>query len=150
MVHKREEPTTEPAYSKPTKRIPAFFFSTGQGNEPVREWLKDCLTPSERRLIGGDIKTVEYGWPIGMPVCDCLGKGLHEVRTSLPGNKIARVLFYVDARQRMVLLHGFIKKSQKTRESDKKIARARMAEHEKGLDNEQRRPSHRQQLRILS
>ncbi|MGH6857315.1 MAG: type II toxin-antitoxin system RelE/ParE family toxin [Methylocella sp.] len=136
MVHKLGEPTAEPAYSKPTKRIPAFFFSTGQGNEPVRDWLKDSLTRSERKLVGEDIKTVEYGWPIGMPLCDCLGEGLHEVRTSLPG-RIARVLFYVDARQRMVLLHGFIKKSRETSKSDKQIARARKAEHEKGLDNDQ-------------
>jgi phage-related protein len=136
MVHETGESTTEPAYSKPTKRIPAFFFRTGQGNEPVRDWLKDSLTPNERKLVGKDIKTVEYGWPIGMPVCRRLGEGLHEVRTSLP-DRIARVPFYVDACQRMVLLHGFIKKSQETPESDKKIARARKAEHEKGLDDEQ-------------
>lgn len=137
MVPKTGESITEPAYSKPTKRIPAFFFRTGQGNEPVRDWLKDSLTRNECKLVKKDIKTVEYGWPIGMLVCRPLGEGLHEVRTDLP-DRIARVLFYVDACQRMVLLHGFIKKSRETPKSDKKIARARKAEHERDLDDEQR------------
>jgi phage-related protein len=64
-------------------------------------------------LIGADIKTVEFGWPIGMPTCRPMGDGLFEVRTNLPQNKIARVLFCFYA-GKMILLHGFIKKSQKT------------------------------------
>ena len=74
------------------KKIPASFYRTEAGNEPVREWLKE-LNPQERLLIGTDIKTVEYGWPIGMPTCRPMGEGLFEVRTELPSNKIARVLF---------------------------------------------------------
>jgi len=61
-----------------------------------------------------------------------MGDGLHEVRINLR-DKIARVLFYVDLKERMVLLHGFVKKSQTTSEADLKIARARMAEHKTGL-----------------
>ena len=57
------------------KRIPAKFFKTEAGNEPVREWLKQ-LAPAERKVIGIDIKTIEYGWPIGMPACRSMGKGL--------------------------------------------------------------------------
>jgi phage-related protein len=117
---------------KPTKRVPAYFFKNSGGNEPVRDWLKDDLTGDERKLVGQDIKTVEWGWPIGMPTCRPLGEGLHEVRTNLP-HKIARVLFYIDRYERMVLLHGFVKKSQKTPQSDMGIARARKVEHEKGL-----------------
>jgi phage-related protein len=64
-------------------------------------------------LIGADIKTVEFGWPIGMPTCRPMGDGLFEVRTNLPQNKIARVLFCF-YEGKMILLHGFIKKSQKT------------------------------------
>ncbi|MBJ7297381.1 MAG: type II toxin-antitoxin system RelE/ParE family toxin [Dolichospermum sp.] len=67
----------------------------------------------ERFLIGADIKTVEFGWPIGMPTCRPMGDGLFEVRTNLPQNKIARVLFCF-YEGKMILLHGFIKKSQKT------------------------------------
>ena len=85
------------------------FFATESGNEPVREWLKS-LPAHERRTIGEDIKTVQFGWPLGMPLVRKLGKELWEVRVHLV-NRIARVLFTV-VEHTMVLLHGFIKKSQ--------------------------------------
>ncbi len=114
------------------KRVPAIFFRTNAGNEPVREWLKSF--PSEdRQLIGSDIRTVEYGWPVGMPTCRPMGRGLHEVRTNLRGNRIARVFFYVDGRGRMVLLHGIVKKTSSTPEQDLALARKNMAMHERGL-----------------
>jgi phage-related protein len=91
------------------------------------------LSPSDRRTLGEDIRTVEYGWPIGMPVCRSMGDGLHEVRTRLDGNRIARVLFYVDQRQRMVLLHAFIKKTQATPQADLILARQNKTRHEGGL-----------------
>lgn len=94
------------------KRVPARFYQTESCNEPVREWLKQ-LEPTERKIVGADIKTVEYGWPIGMPTCRSMGKGLYEVRSSLPNGKIARVLFCI-FEEHMILLHGFIKKTQKT------------------------------------
>lgn len=115
------------------KRVPAIFFRTEAGNEPVREWLKTVL-PEDRRRIGEDIRTVEYGWPIGMPACRPLGNGLHEVRTSLAGHRIARVFFYVDARQRMVLLHGIVKKTQATPAADLELARKNRMRHERGLE----------------
>ena len=71
------------------------------------------LDVADRKTIGADIKTVEFGWPIGMPTCRPMGKGLYEVRSSLANGRIARVLFCIYDEQ-MVLLHGFIKKSQKT------------------------------------
>lgn len=94
------------------KRVPAEFYRNENGTEPVRDWLKS-LSKEERFLIGADIKTVEFGWPIGMPTCRLMGDGLFEVRTNLPQNKIARVLFCF-YEGKMILLHGFIKKSQKT------------------------------------
>jgi phage-related protein len=78
-----------------------------------------------KKLIGADIKSVEYGWPIGMPTVKNLGSGLWEVRTSLD-KKIARVLFCLAGKNQMVLLHGFIKKDQKTPKKDLDLARARM------------------------
>jgi hypothetical protein len=77
------------AKAKARKKIPAVFFTTEKNNEPVRDWLKSELTPAERKLVGQDIATVEFGWPIGMPTCRPLGDGLHEVRTNLP-NRIVR------------------------------------------------------------
>lgn len=115
-----------------SKRVPAIFFRTDAGGEPVREWLK-ALSKEEKRAIGEDIKTLELGWPIGMPLARALGNGLHEVRTNLPSKRIARVLFYIDKQQRMVLLHGFIKKAQKTPPEDLDLARRNKIKHEKGL-----------------
>lgn len=100
------------------------FFRTEAGNEPVRDWLVE-LPKEHRRLIGEDIKTVQYGWPIGMPVVRKLEEGLWEVRIML-GDTIARVLFTV-AKGQMVLLHGFIKKSQKTPSVDLNTAKQRKA-----------------------
>jgi phage-related protein len=114
------------------KRVPAIFYRTEAGSEPLRTWLRE-MPAEDRRLIGEDIKTVEFGWPIGMPTCRLIGQGLHEVRTNLPGNRIARIFFYVDSNQRMVLLHGIVKKTQTTPESDLKLARQNKRKHEAGL-----------------
>jgi phage-related protein len=101
--------------------------------EPVREWLKS-LSPDDRKRIGEDIKSVEFGWPIGMPVCRPMGEGIYEVRTRLNENRIARVLFYIDKRGRMVLLHGFIKKTSRTPDGDLALARANKSNHIRGLE----------------
>jgi phage-related protein len=114
------------------KRIPAIFFRTEAGREPVRDWLK-ALPREDRKRVGEDIKTVEFGWPIGMPVCRPLSEGIYEVRTSLTQNRIARVLFYIDRRSRMVLLHGFIKKTQKTPNEDLKLTRKNKRKHQKEM-----------------
>ncbi len=118
---------------KPAKRIPAVFFRTEAGGEPVREWLLNLPSREDRRLIGYDIETVEFGWPLGMPVCKPLEDGLFEVRTDLRGNRTARVLFYVDRLGRMVLLHGFVKKTRSTPAADLDLARANKKKHERGL-----------------
>ncbi len=99
----------------------------------MREWLKGLTQPEDRKRIGVDIATVEFGWPIGMPVCRSLGGGIHEVRTNLEHNRIARVLFHIDRERRMVLLHGFMKKTQKTLGEDLELARRRKRQHERGL-----------------
>ena len=114
------------------KRIPAIFYRTEAGSEPVRTWLK-AMPSVDRRVIGEDIKTIEFGWPVGMPTCRTIRDGLHEVRTNLPGNRIARVFFYVDRKQRMVLLHGILKKTQATPPHELELARRNMRSHQKGL-----------------
>jgi phage-related protein len=114
------------------KRIPAIFFRTEAGGEPVRDWLK-ALSSEDRKRIGEDIKTVEFGWPIGMPVCKAIGDGICEVRTNLSQNRTARVLFYISKKGRMVLLHGFIKKTRKTAGTDLEIARRNRNKHQKGI-----------------
>ena len=99
------------------------FYRTDAGNEPVRDWLKE-LRRDDKRIIGEDIKTAQLGWPLGMPLIRKMDKNLWEVRSSLPDG-IARVLFTVDGSQ-MILLHGFIKKSNKTPQNELKTATARL------------------------
>jgi phage-related protein len=105
-------------------RLEVIFYRTGSGTEPVREWLKG-LSKEDKRSIGSDIKTVQYGWPLGMPVVRKLDRDLWEVRSRL-NNRIARILFTI-YEDKMVLLHGFIKKSQKTPTEDLKLAKDRKA-----------------------
>jgi phage-related protein len=125
---------TQPeALERQGKRVPAIFFRTEAKGEPVRDWLRRLPSPEDRKRIGEDIKTVEFGWPVGMPVCKPLGDGIYEVRTSLAQNRIARVLFYIDKRVRMVLLHGFIKKTRKTPDEDLELARSNKGKHQRGL-----------------
>jgi phage-related protein len=124
--------TLSEAGEKQGKRVPAIFYRTEAGGELVRDWLKG-LPPDDRKRIGEDIKTVEFGWPVGMPVCRALSKGIYEVRTSLAHNRIARVLFYIDRKSRMVLLHGFIKKTQKTAREDLELASSNKGKHQSAL-----------------
>jgi phage-related protein len=105
--------------------IDVVFFRTESGQEPVRDWLKS-LSKADKRVIGADLKTVQYGWPIGMPVVRKLEAGLREVRSHLD-RRIARILFTVTD-GRMILLHGFIKKSQKTPADDLALARRRRSQ----------------------
>lgn len=108
------------------KRLPAAFYALPSGREPVREWLKS-LDGDDRKIIGEDIKDVEFAWPIGMPLCRALGNGLWEVRSTLTQGRIARVLFCIHD-GRMVVLHGFIKKTQKTPDNDLSLAIRRKKE----------------------
>ena len=115
---------------KPKKRLPVRFFESHSGSTPVREWLLS-LSETDRRTIGVDIQTAEFGWPVGMPLCRALAghKGLWEIRSNLSGGRIARVIFCVH-RGHMVLLHGFIKKTQKTPPQDITMA----VKRQKGLE----------------
>jgi phage-related protein len=99
------------------------FFATEAGSEPVREWLKD-LSAQDRKTIGEDIKTVQFGWPLGMPLVDHIEGGIWEVRIKLD-NRIARVLFVI-VNKTMILLHGFIKKDQKTPKPELDLAKQRL------------------------
>lgn len=117
-------PTPEPSVTG--QKIDLVFYRNRRGAEPVKEWLK-ALAPIERRAIGQDLMRVQWRWPVGMPLCRAMGQGLWEVRSTLPGNRIARVLFCA-RKEVLVALHGFIKKTAKTPMADLKLARKRMKE----------------------
>lgn len=108
--------------------LDVVFYRTEAGNEPVREWLKS-LPREDRKVVGEDIKTAQYGWPLGMPLIRKLERGLWEVRSSI-NTGIARVLFTVHDNL-MILLHGFVKKSQKTPQTELNTARRRLNNLEK-------------------
>jgi phage-related protein len=105
------------------KLLVKFFQQQASDSEPVRDWLKS-LPIEDRKAIGEDIKAAQYGWPLGLPLIDHLEGDIWEVRTKLT-KRIARVLFVVDD-STMVLLHGFIKKDQKTPKQELNLAKERL------------------------
>ena len=106
-------------------KLRVIFYRTASGREPVRDWLRTLDRPS-KKTIGDDIKTVQYGWPFGMPLVGTLGDGLWEVRSQLRDG-IARIVFLAEEGL-MVVVHGFVKKSRKTPRNELEIARRRAAE----------------------
>ena len=111
---------------KAERPLKVVFFKTDNGNEPVRDWLKE-LSKEDCKTIGADILTVQYVWPIGKPLVDNLGDGIWEVRSRLE-NRIARTLFAM-IHQEIVLLHGFIKKQQKTPQAELELAQKRKKQY---------------------
>jgi len=114
--------------SEDAKMLTVHFYRSRAGADLVRDWLKS-LPAEDRQILGRNLRLVELGWPIGMPLCRPLGGGLWELRSSLSNNRIARVIFCA-AQGKMVLLHGFIKKTQKTPQGDLELARVRQKEVE--------------------
>jgi phage-related protein len=115
---------------KAERPLRVVFFKTDTDNEPVREWLKD-LSKEDCKVIGTDILTVQYAWPVGKPLVDNLGDGIWEVRSRLD-NRIARTLFAV-VNQEIILLHGFIKKQQKTPQDELDLAKKRKKQYLQNL-----------------
>lgn len=106
-------------------RLKVIFYRTSSGKEPVRDWLKS-LSKTEKKVIGENVKTIQFGWPLGMPLVRKLEPGLWEVRSQLD-TRIARIIFTVD-NDTMILLHGFIKKSQKIPKNDLELAKKRASD----------------------
>jgi len=106
------------------KKIAVFFFKSDNGRMPVRDWLLG-LSKKDKKIVGEDVKTVELGWPVGMPVAKSLGNKLFEVRLVLANGDNARIIFTI-YKNLMVLLHGFIKKTKKTPKRDLELAKNRM------------------------
>jgi phage-related protein len=114
--------------NQPPRKIPIVFYRTASGSEVVLDWLRG-LDNADRAIIGQDLMRVQFRWPVGMPLCRPLGDGLWEMRSDLASNRIARMLFcFTDGR--LLALHGFIKKTQKTPDSELKLARKRKREFE--------------------
>ena len=106
--------------------IPVLMWRSAAGREPVRGWFR-ALDAPDRAVVGDDLRRLQFGWPVGMPLVRSMGGGIWELRSSLPSKREARVFFAVDG-ERIAVLHGFIKKSRKTPQNDLNLARKRYAE----------------------
>ena len=116
------------ASERAPRKIDLVFFRNDVGGEPVRNWLRE-MGEADRHAIGSDLLRAQWRWPVRMPLCRPMGKGLWEVRTDLPGNRTSRVLIYF-YRGCLVALHGFVKKTRATPEDDLALARKRQKELE--------------------
>lgn len=117
--------SSESDFSIKQFKLNCVFYRQASGDEPVRAWLKALKPDADRKIVGADILAVQYGWPLGLPLVDNLGGGIWEVRSKLR-NRIARVLFVIEDGA-MILLHGFIKKVQKTPVQELEIAKDRLS-----------------------
>lgn len=108
----------------PLKKVPARFYLSGSGASPVRDWIM-TLERADRATVGADIATLEYGWPVGMPLCRSLGQGLWEIRSTLASQRAARIIFCF-AEGNLILPHAFMKKTRTTPHADLELARIRM------------------------
>jgi phage-related protein len=106
--------------------IPLAFWRSASGGEPVRGWLKG-LPRDDKRIVGRDIAKVQFGWPVGLPLCRALGGGLWEIRSSLPSKREARV-FLAFHEGALIALHAIIKRTRKTPAEDLGLARRRLKE----------------------
>ncbi len=106
-----------------SSKLSVNFYRNEHGIEPVREWLKE-LPKADKKIIGEDIKTVQFGWPLGMPLVRSLGDGLWEIRVQLTNKRIARIIFFMDDKT-MILVSAFIKKTRKTPKTELDLAKKR-------------------------
>ncbi|WP_439477076.1 type II toxin-antitoxin system RelE/ParE family toxin [Brevundimonas sp.] len=105
-----------------------LFYQTVAGRDVIREWLRS-FDRQDRAILGHDLKRIQIGFPIGLPLCRSLGGGLWEVRSSLSGNREVRMIFFHDLEAKaLVVVQGFLKKSQKTPKTDLDLAYRRMKE----------------------
>lgn len=108
--------------------FPLVFYRTPAGNDVVLDLIRS-LDPADRRTIGEDLKTLQLRHPLGMPLSRPLGRGLSELRSSLPSGREFRLFYCFDRRtSHLIVLHGFIKKSQRTPDKEMRIARVRQQE----------------------
>ena len=114
---------------KTGKHVYVFFYANDRGKMPVKEWLL-CFSRDDKKIIGEDIKTVEFSWPSGMPTVRPLGNKLYEVRSTLTDRSNARIIFTI-YKNKMVLLHGFIKTDRKTPLKELRLAKDRLKKFNK-------------------
>ena len=108
------------------KPLTPKFYRTASGRMPVKEWTSGLLV-KDAKVVKAEIRAIALDPTIGLPHRRSIKgrKGLWEIRVDLSDGKIGRIL-YCTHKGDMVLLHGFIKKSQKTPEREIDTAKDRM------------------------
>ncbi|MEA3000465.1 MAG: hypothetical protein QOK17_2298 [Sphingomonadales bacterium] len=105
-----------------------LFYETVSGNKIVLNAIRE-LSSEEKKVLGEDLKTVQIGFPMGLPLCRPLGDGLYEIRSSLPSKREFRLIFFFDRpRQCLLVVHALFKKSAKLPKGDLDLARRRKEE----------------------
>jgi phage-related protein len=108
--------------------FPLVFYRTPSGNDVVLDLIRS-FDPSDKRTIGEDLKSLQFRHPLGLPLSRPLGKGLSELRSSLPSGREFRLFYcFHQPMSQLIILHGFIKKSQRTPDKELRIARDRQQE----------------------
>jgi phage-related protein len=110
--------------------LAVVFYSTPAGNAPAWEWLRG-LPAAHRHAIGEDLRAVQWRWPLGMPLVRKMGKDLWELRSTIPDG-IAR-LFFTVWEVKIIVLHGFIKKSDKTPDHELETAQRRLKDFTRNI-----------------
>jgi phage-related protein len=105
------------------QKLEVVFFKTDRGNMPVKEWL-NSLSKESKKIIGEDLRTAQFGFPLGMPLVRFMEKNLWEIRSHLENGSGVRIFFTI-CQNYMILLHSFVKKSQKTPKKELTLARKR-------------------------
>lgn len=110
--------------------IPVVFYETTNGNEVVLNFIRG-LSPPDRKKVGEDLMTLQLGYPMGMPLCRHLRSQVWELRSTLPSNQEARLLYFFDSEsQQLMVVNAFIKKTQTTPRSALDLALKRKKEFE--------------------
>ena len=105
------------------KPLTTAFFQTEQGNQPCRDFILG-LSRDDKREVGTKIFEVQKGFTLGLPLVRKMENDLWEIRVNLTDG-ICRIFFTV-AENMMILLHGFVKKSQKTPQNELATAQNRL------------------------
>lgn len=105
-----------------------LFYETLSGNKIILEFIRG-LSAEDKKVVGEDLKAVQIGFPMGLPLCRPLGDGLYEIRSSLPSRREFRLIFFFDSpRQVLLVVHALFKKSAKLPKADLDLARKRKEE----------------------
>lgn len=103
-------------------KFKAEFYETKNGNKPAKDFMLSQDDKMKAKLFGLVDILEQYGNALREPYSKPLGDGIFELRAKV-GTNISRVLYFFYYEGRIILTHGFVKKTQKTPKSEIKKAK---------------------------